>query len=339
MKKSCLIIFGSVLSLSGIPSSNAALNCTAAPDCASLGYTMTAADCIDGVKVACPTDPSKVFCKTGCTVGSFLFSDGQCHALDNPPQGVKAIGVVFDTSKKLAVSFEPDGLANTWSTELCLHPNVSCYENGNVSLPAEECATDGELNTRYLIEAWNPYCKGSNNVAEQARYYYKSFVECNTDFCQKKEWFLPSISELRTLYSVKEIINESLAQVDGRALGSIYWSSTQKDTTYAYALNMDTGDIINSGQNQGRHGVRAVISYSLAEGECNVLNCTQCADGDNNICSNCETGYSLTGEGKCIFNACSSSVANCEFCRSPGSSYCVECRAGYKPNGGICERI
>lgn len=339
MKKSCLIIFGSVLSLSGIPSSNAALNCTQAPDCASLGYTMSAADCIDGVKVACPTDTSKVFCKTGCTVGSFLFSDGQCHALDNPPQGVKAIGVVFDTSKKLAVSFEPDGLADTWSTNLCLFKPVQCVHTGNGNTtPAEDCATDGELNTRYLIEEWGSYCKGSNKAARLAR-FYKSSVECNTDFCQKKEWFLPSISELRTLYSVKEIINVSLAQVDGRALGSTYWSSTIYDYTYAYALDMDTGERVNGGQDQGKYGVRAVISYSLAESECNVLNCTQCADGDNNICNNCETGYSLNGEGKCIFNACSSSVANCEFCRSPGSSYCVECRAGYKPNGGICERI
>ena len=92
MKKSCLIIFGSVLSLSGIPSSNAALNCTASPDCASLGYTMTAADCTDKVKVACPTDTSKVFCKKDviqsvtCAVGSILGGDQLCYE-DKLPKG------------------------------------------------------------------------------------------------------------------------------------------------------------------------------------------------------------------------------------------------------------
>ena len=65
MKKLSALILSGVLGAFFSTSSNAALDCTQAPDCASLGYTMTAADCADSVKVACPTDPSKVFCKTG----------------------------------------------------------------------------------------------------------------------------------------------------------------------------------------------------------------------------------------------------------------------------------
>lgn len=106
MKKSCLIIFGSVLSLSGIPSSNAALNCTASPDCASLGYTMSAANCTDGVKVACPTDTSKVFCKTvqSCNgkVGDIIYGNGACSSEIISDQ--KPVAVIFDDVNKFAVS-------------------------------------------------------------------------------------------------------------------------------------------------------------------------------------------------------------------------------------------
>ena len=78
-RKSALILSG-VLGTFFSTSAIAALNCTASPDCASLGYTMTAADCADGVKVACPTDPTKVFCKAGvqpatCVVGAILGGD------------------------------------------------------------------------------------------------------------------------------------------------------------------------------------------------------------------------------------------------------------------------
>ena len=107
MNRKSALILGGVLGAFFSTSAIAALNCTASPDCASLGYTMTAADCTDGIKVACPTNTSKVFCKTvqpvTCIVGSILGGDQFCYK-DKLPDGVKPVGIVFDTDNKLAVA-------------------------------------------------------------------------------------------------------------------------------------------------------------------------------------------------------------------------------------------
>ena len=53
---------------------NAADTCTAAPSCASLGYSQTASQC-SGSYVACPFDTSKVACFTGAPrVGDLKYS-------------------------------------------------------------------------------------------------------------------------------------------------------------------------------------------------------------------------------------------------------------------------
>ena len=99
-RKSALILSG-VLGTFFSTSAIAALNCTASPDCASLGYTMSAADCTDGVKVACPTDTSKVFCKTMPAL-SILYGDGTVDK--NILSGKTPVGIVFDEKNKLAVA-------------------------------------------------------------------------------------------------------------------------------------------------------------------------------------------------------------------------------------------
>lgn len=85
-------IFYSLIYLSGlIPSVALAddVNCTAAPDCASLGYTKTAAQCPDG-GMKCPFDSSKMFCvasttnrfifKNSIAIGHIVYSDGTTSA-------------------------------------------------------------------------------------------------------------------------------------------------------------------------------------------------------------------------------------------------------------------
>ena len=269
MKKSCLIIFGSVLSLSGIPSSNAALNCTASPDCASLGYTMSAADCTDGVKVACPTDTSKVFCKTGvqpvtCAVGSILGGDQLCYK-DKLPDNVKPVGIVFDTTNKLAVALtniDESGSAGSsktmWSSSACYTPNLdTCSNKGSLT----SCGVDGRTNTNAILAST---CNGTTYAANGANAYEPS--GCSKDFCKKTKWFLPSARDLTTLYNVNEKVNFSLNQLYSTfkaiALDAqrCIWSSTEYNKANAWSMQ-----IVSKGCNylnkHSRCYVRPVVYY------------------------------------------------------------------------------
>ena len=86
MKKLALIIGG--VSLLGAGGALAAISCTSAPSCATLGYTSTASSC-GGDYLTCPFDTSKVYCiqcPEQCTElgynkvasnGTYTCSDGQ----------------------------------------------------------------------------------------------------------------------------------------------------------------------------------------------------------------------------------------------------------------------
>ena len=91
----------------------AALDCGPVPSCEELGFTNTADECGDSGMLKCPFDETAVFCRkkalvtgVGCEVGSVLYSDLNCYKPDAAPSGLTAIGVVFDTYKKLAVALD-----------------------------------------------------------------------------------------------------------------------------------------------------------------------------------------------------------------------------------------
>ena len=248
-RKSALILSG-VLGTFFSTSAIAALNCTASPDCASLGYTMSAADCTDGVKVACPTDTSKVFCKTvqpvTCIVGSILGGDQFCYK-DKLPDGVKPVGIVFDTTNKLAVALtdiNSSGSASSttmtmrWSSSYCDTPNL---ENCTSSDGLTSCGADGRANTTAILNCGSS-C-GTTPAATATNSYEPS--GCSKDFCKKTKWFLPSMRDLITLYNAKSYVNASLsltASSGAKTLTeSYYWSSTEYDYTSAWILRMSDG--------------------------------------------------------------------------------------------------
>ena len=268
MKKSCLIIFGSVLSLSGIPSSNAALNCTASPDCASLGYTMSAADCTDGVKVACPTDTSKVFCKTvqpvTCIVGSILGGDQFCYK-DKLPDNVKPVGIVFDTTNKLAValtdinSSSSAGSSTTmWTTG---YYDIPTLGNCTSSTDLTTCGVDGRANTTAILNCGSS-C-GTTPAATATNSYEPS--GCSKDFCKKTKWFLPSMRDLIALYNAKSYVNASLSLTASSGATTLtesyYWSSTEFSSDYAWILNVHSGFRGSYGKSYNNIYVRPVVKY------------------------------------------------------------------------------
>jgi len=263
-RKSALILSG-VLGTFFSTSAIAALNCTASPDCASLGYTMSAADCTDGIKVACPTDTSKVFCKTvqpvTCIVGSILGGDQFCYK-DKLPDGVKPVGIVFDTTNKLAVALtdiNSSGSAGSstmyWSANYYDIPTL-----GNCT-DLTTCGVDGRANTTAILNCGSS-C-GTTPAATATNSYEPS--GCSKDFCKKTKWFLPSIRDLITLYDAKSYVNTSLSLTASSGATilteSYYWSSTEFSSDYAWILNVHSGFRGSYGKSYNNIYVRPVVKY------------------------------------------------------------------------------
>ena len=263
-RKSALILSG-VLGTFFSTSAIAALNCTASPDCASLGYTMSAADCTDGIKVACPTDTSKVFCKTvqpvTCIVGSILGGDQFCYK-DKLPDGVKPVGIVFDTTNKLAVALtdiNSSGSAGSstmyWSANYYDIPTL-----GNCT-DLTTCGVDGRANTTAILNCGSS-C-GTTPAATATNSYEPS--GCSKDFCKKTKWFLPSMRDLITLYDAKSYVNTSLSLTASSGATilteSYYWSSTEFSSDYAWILNVHSGFRGSYGKSYNNIYVRPVVKY------------------------------------------------------------------------------
>ena len=264
-RKSALILSG-VLGTFFSTSAIAALNCTASPDCASLGYTMTAADCADGVKVACPTDPTKVFCKAGvqpatCVVGAILGGDQLCYK-DKLPDNVKPVGIVFDTTNKLAVALtdiNSSGSAGSstmmWATGYYDIPTL-----GNCT-DLTTCGVDGRVNTTAILNCGSS-C-GTTPAATATNSYEPS--GCSKDFCKKTKWFLPSMRDLITLYNAKSYVNASLSLTASSGATTLtesyYWSSTEFSSDYAWILNVHSGFRGSYGKSYNNIYVRPVVKY------------------------------------------------------------------------------
>ena len=265
MNRKSALILGGVLGTFFSTSAIAALNCTASPDCASLGYTMSAADCTDGIKVACPTDTSKVFCKTvqpvTCIVGSILGGDQFCYK-DKLPDGVKPVGIVFDTTNKLAVALtdiNSSGSAGSstmyWSANYYDIPTL-----GNCT-DLTTCGVDGRANTTAILNCGSS-C-GTTPAATATNSYEPS--GCSKDFCKKTKWFLPSIRDLITLYDAKSYVNTSLSLTASSGATilteSYYWSSTEFSSDYAWILNVHSGFRGSYGKSYNNIYVRPVVKY------------------------------------------------------------------------------
>ena len=257
MKKRSLIFVGAgVLSLYGISSSYADLNCTLSPDCDTLGYTLSADDCADSaIKVACPTDTSKMFCKIPSM--PILYGDGTVSneiLSDKTP-----IGIVVDAENYLAVALtdiDSDGSAGSstmkWSSSYCDTPNLdNCTDGDGLT----SCGTDGRANTDAILAST---CNGTTYAANGANEYTPS--GCSKDFCKKTKWFLPSMRDLITLYNAKSTVNASLSLTASSGAETLtesyYWSSTEYVNANAWRLDMSDGSRGN--------GIKANANYSIS---------------------------------------------------------------------------
>ena len=233
MRKYLLLAGAALIGFSG--SAYAALDCSPLPDCDYLGYRYKAEWCADQAILKCPFDQTKVFCikpdnSVTCEVGSVLYNDLKCYD-EEPFNGQTAIGVVFDTSNKLAIALDlkvdvPWGGYGTDISGLdnCRHSNYTT------------CGTDGQSNTQKIVSVLG------NSSTYAAGFCGTTALE-SSDGKSVIDFFLPSASELTTLYNNKTKVNAGLKKAGGMTIRTrgTYWSSTECTSTGALVLPLGVG--------------------------------------------------------------------------------------------------
>ena len=244
-----------------------ATECTPVPDCASLGYTKTAADCEGLATIKCQFDTSKVLCRDLsmiCAVGSVLGNDQKCYDAANLPSFVKPIGIVFDPENRLAMALtdvKKDGSAGSeemkWADSYC---DIANSENcADYSTVLTTCGIDGRANTNAILATT---CAGTTYAANAVNAYQPS--NCTVDFCKKEKWFLPSIRDLNAMYQIKFLLNDVLSLLASKGGSkfkeSSYWASTEDSSGGLWILHMSIGST-TMGNVGGTCYVRPVVKY------------------------------------------------------------------------------
>ena len=236
MRKYLLLAGAALIGLGG--SAYAAIDCAVPPTCDELGYAYSSAECDGQSVLKCPFDQTKVFCSEPkdpnapitCTVGSILYNDLKCYS--KKPSGKTAIGVVFDHNKKLAISLDGGKNSIQWGGSGTDISTLTNCTSSNFST----CGTDGKDNTQKIVSALGT---GSD--------YAAGYCYNKTDGgVAKGTWFLPSMSELKTLYNNKTQVNAGITAAGGTKFPTSrawYWSSTEYNSTYVLGLNLDDGNV------------------------------------------------------------------------------------------------
>ncbi len=273
MIKKNLLIAGAMLLILTAFSVNKvqAQTCVMPPSCEDLGYKQTEEDC-NGVDIVlkCPTDMSKMAClgssvSQDVSLGAILYGDGTVSS--ELISGKKPIGVVFDIFNRLAVALNDvkyGGIAGSddmlWSIGSDDIPNLeNCTEYDTV---ITTCGTDGRANTDAILANNRD---SDNHVMNAINPYQPS--GCSADFCKAGKWFLPSLLELKAIYNLKSSIQDTLTFLSAvgatQLLTATYWSSTERDESNMWILDMENGYQSTHLKNTGYDGcyVRPVVKF------------------------------------------------------------------------------
>ena len=247
--------------------------CIQTPTCSSLGYT-SSSSCDGGIK--CPfgnawnctvvdltnkiTELEKQITEiinngggssapdySNCKIGDILYSDKSCNA--NVVASKKPIGVVFDTTNKLAIALDTE--AKKWSDEHFDVPTLSNYG----SLSAATADWQGRNNTRLVLE----YCK-TNGYSCPAFEYVNSY---KTEGTLAGDWYLPAAGELNAIYQNKDVLDTALGKIGGTKLSlvSYHWSSSEYSDNIAWELNSDNGNVYFNYKDNNNGYVRPVLAF------------------------------------------------------------------------------
>ena len=223
--KKILLLTGAVF-LGLCSAANAAVDCSTPPSCDALGYSESEDACSGQRMLRCPFDTTKVFCpeplkQTTCLVGSILYKKKKCY--DGTPSGKTPLGIVFDSYKRRAVSLTAPVPSLPWGG---YGTDISNLTNC-IAENYRTCDIDGQVNTQII----NAKIYGSAHAA---------------GFCAKEGGFLPSMYELKMLYSNKTYVNnaiQTLPNPDTILIGNTnyLWSSNEIGDISAHTMNLSDG--------------------------------------------------------------------------------------------------
>jgi len=125
-----------------------------------------------------------------------------------------------------------------------------------ISVPGVGSASryNGSLNTNAIVAQTGAPAAGTYAAGLTDVYTVSSF----------NDWYLPSIWELNTLFNVAPIVNKVLEAVGGYDLLSYnetYWSSTEFNSSSAYAQSFDYGAVGAIAKSNSSNAVRALRAF------------------------------------------------------------------------------
>ena len=94
---------------------------------------------------------------------------------------------------------------------------------------------------------------------------YAATLAAEYEGAGKTDWYLPSVGQLNMISRNKDVINAALRANGGTALAKMwYWSSTEYDKYFAWAINMGSS-VIGQSSKKGHDKTRAVRSILIPQ--------------------------------------------------------------------------
>jgi len=212
--------------------------------------------------------------QAACAIGSIIGGNGSCYSTDLPA-GISPVGVVFDTTNRLAIALtdlvdENGAYFFQWSSETEYDTGI---ENCNKDANPNSCGVDGRKNTDIMLTA----TQGGTYKAAQAVNKYEP-TGCTAAFCKKGKWFIPSVRDWRTIYKQRAKVWLGLSIMMPYGANAFYYNASQSaDRSYwssneyvwnsgiydhyeAYQFHIESGGVTSADKNE-MQPVRAVVKY------------------------------------------------------------------------------
>ena len=249
--------------------------CIQTPSCSSLGYS-SSSSCSGGTK--CPwgnywnctaanntskiteltnkittletkvTEISKDAATANCKIGDILYSDMSCNT--NVVASKTPIGVIFDTTNKLAIGLERS--YQHWSTSQFDVPGLSNITSSS----AVTADWQGKNNTRVVLD----YCK-ANGKSCPAFEYVNTY---KTEGTKEGDWYLPAMGELNAIYSNMNVLNKTLSKIGGtkvEAAEAFSFSSSEAPNNSFWRMYFGNGDIDYASKSSSGGNIRPVLAF------------------------------------------------------------------------------
>ena len=143
--------------------------------------------------------------------------------------------------------------------------SVSLFNNGNVQISTDYTTWtqgalsdfNGKLNSEILLS--------SNYSSNDMCYAIKQFNINNTYGFD--DWYIPSVGQLALMVLVREELNEAFLKIGGTSFAeSVYWTSTEKDTTTGWHIQIQGSSTI-AASNKGMYYRRVRLIRDISNKE------------------------------------------------------------------------